>query len=47
MKEFLVDIIKPKLQTKARIFASNAAHAYRLAKDMYPDYRIGNIKEIK
>lgn len=47
MKEFLVDIKKIGLHTKARIFASNQAHAFRLAKEMYPDYRIGSIKEIK
>ncbi len=47
MKEFLVDIKKTGLHTKARIFASNQAHAFRLAKEMYPDYRIGSIKEIK
>lgn len=47
MKEFLIDIKKTGLHTKTRIFASNQAHAFRLVKEMYPDYRIGSIKEIK
>ncbi len=49
MKEFIVDLFPKKggQPTKARIFAGNEAGAFRLAQQMYPEYRPGSIKAVK
>lgn len=46
MKEYVVDLhpIGGGSQTKTRVFASNPAHAIKIAKEMYPKYRTGTVK---
>ena len=49
MKEFIVDLY-PKgggFPTKTRVFASNAAAAIKIAREMNKGYRTGAVKEVK
>jgi hypothetical protein len=46
MKEYVVDLhpIGGGSQTKIRVFASNPAHAIKIAREIYPNYRTGSVK---
>lgn len=48
MKEYIVDLhpINGDSQTKTRVFASNPAHAIKIAREMYPNYRTGSVKSV-
>lgn len=48
MKEWLIDLypIQIGVPTKVRVFAANQAQALKVAKEMYPQYKPGSIKQI-
>jgi len=48
MKEWIVDLypVGKGFPTKTRVFAANQAAAVKIAKEMYPSYHTGTVKQV-